>query len=238
MKQLIQPTVFLYHGITSKGLGLPSNRDVGIDMYDVSIETLETQIKWLNDKGFSIGKIERNLLSLEDKKKVIFTFDHGEMNNFTYAFPLLQKYHCHAYFFIIGEKVGKPGYMGWKELKEMHEAGMTIGSHSLTNEILTDLLETQMEEELLASKRYLEKNLNITVDSFSVPRGFCNERIIKKAHEIGYKNVFVLDKSSNIQSPCYERIAIKKKWDIHRFSREVEGKKLFFEKLGNLFYTC
>ncbi len=231
MKNQNYPIILMYHGITANGASLPENRVTGAELYDVTVESFEEQLQWLFDNGYFVGKSGLDSLSVPDEKKVILTFDDGEMNNCTQALSMLQKFQHTAYFFIIGKNVRKPGYMGWAELRKMHEAGMTIGSHGLTHEILTNLLDTQVEEELLASKRYLERNLNIPIDALSIPRGFCNEKIIKMAREVGYNEIFVSDKPSNIHSPCHGRVAIKGTWALERFARAIEGKMSLSEKI-------
>ncbi|VAX37414.1 hypothetical protein MNBD_UNCLBAC01-930 [hydrothermal vent metagenome] len=222
----------MYQGITTKDSILLKNRETGAELYDVTVESFEEHLQWLHDNDYFTERPKLDSSSISVKKKVTLTFDDGEMNNFTHALNVLQKFEYSAYFFIIGEKIGKPGYMGWKELGKLHEAGMTLGSHGLSHEILTNLLDTQIEEELLASKKYLERNLNITVNSLSIPHGFCNEKIIRMAYETGYSKIFVSNKPINIQSSYLERIAVKNTWDLKRFQQALEGKIPFKEKVS------
>ena len=104
--------------------------------------------------------------------------------------------------------------MGWDELRELHDSGMVIGSHGFSHEILTNLLDTQIEEELKASKRYLEYNLKIPVDTLSIPRGFCNEKIIQMAYNVGYKVVFISGKPKVLKTLCFSRVGVKATWSL------------------------
>ena len=70
----------------------------------------------------------------------------------------------------IVKRIGKPGYMTWEQIKTLHEAGHIIGSHGLSHEILTNLNDIQIEEELAASKKTLERNLEIEVNTL-----FCEQ---------------------------------------------------------------
>jgi len=230
MNSFNQSPILMYHGITAPGVIVPPDREAGAELYDVSEEKFQKQMRWLQDNGYYAGTMSLDILSVPDSNKIILTFDDGEMNNFSQVLPILREAKFSAYFFIIGKRIGKPGYLGWNELRKMHEAGMVIGSHGLTHEILTRLLDTQVEEELLASKKYLERNLGIRVNTLSIPRGFCNEKIIRMAHKIGYTEVFVSDKFSGIQSPCYARIAVKGIWSLEYFVKAIKGQRSLMEK--------
>ena len=217
-----QQRVLMYHGIVSEWTALPREREAGAELYDVSVGHFQEQMEWLKANQFDVDLIKESSPIAEDVP-IILTFDDGEMNNYERALPVLKKYGFPAYFFVVSKRIGLRDYMGWDELRSMHEAGMVIGSHGFSHEILTNLLDTQIEEELRVSKRYLEKNLGIEIDSFSVPRGFCNERIIRMAYEAGYKHIFISDRPRVLKEPCLSRIAVKSNWTLKRFGQAVEG---------------
>ena len=160
------------------------------------------------------------------------------MNNFDQSFPTLKQHGFSAYFFIIAKCIGQPGYMGWDELRELRKAGMTIGSHGFSHEILTNLLDTQIEEELRASKKFLERNLEIEVDTFSVPRGFCDDNVIQKAYDAGYKRIFISDRPRKLQSDCYSRVAVKANWPLERFTQAINGSTPFNERVFGVFRSA
>lgn len=216
------PLILMYHSIIATPSDAPAQREEGADLYDVNTNTFKEQLAWLKKNGY------KSTFDTSQKKDghfhhVILTFDDGELNNLTRALPILEEAGFKAYFFIIGKRVGKPGYLNWADIQKLLNAGMIVGSHGLSHEILTNLLETQAYEELRASKVFLERNLNITVDSLSIPRGFCNNKIIGMAHQLGYKNIFISDKPKNLTQPCFSRLAVKGSWDIHRFAKGCRG---------------
>ncbi|MBF0504427.1 MAG: polysaccharide deacetylase family protein [Candidatus Omnitrophica bacterium] len=233
MNTITSPLVLMYHGIASTSMPFPEGREIGAELYDVTSDNFKAQIQWLKDQGYTAKLIEE--LSPGQGKTVIITFDDGEMSDFIHAFPVLKKLGWKAYFFIIVKRIGQKGYMGWEELKELTQAGMVIGSHGLSHEILTNLLDSQMEEELLASKKNLENNLNIKVDKLSIPRGFCNDKIIEAAHRLGYSQpVFISEKPEFLKTPCLSRIAIKSNWSLKRFEKAVCGQTPWIEKTGDI----
>ena len=224
----------MYHGIIAKGVTLPPEREVGAHLYDVSLENFTEHIDWLLENRYSIVKLENTPGAPMSGNKVILTFDDGVMNNFMNAFGVLRVRKLPAYFFIIVKRVGKEGYMGWEEIKKLHNGGMMIGSHGLTHEVLTNLNETQVEEELSVSKKTLERNLNIPIESLSIPRGFCNKTVIDIARQVGYKTIFVSDRPANIPaSEVISRIPVKGNWTLKRFKQAIAGETPFSEVVGS-----
>ena len=234
MNNISSPIVLMYHGILSDpSPTVPPNRGTGAELYYISLDHFKAQMKWLKDNGFAVTLVE-NLKSHIQVKPVIITFDDGEMNNFLDAMPVLNKFGWKAYFFVIIKRIGENGYMGWEELKELQKAGMIIGSHGLTHEILTNLLDSQMEEELRASKKNLEYNLGVPIDTLSIPRGFCNDKVIETAYSLGYKTVFISERPAGLKTECLSRIAVKSNWSLGRFDLALNGKTPITEIIGNV----
>ncbi len=213
------PLILMYHGITIENGTVSKLRDTGADIYDVSIENFRNQISWLKSRNYSMTTITDR--DENDEAQVILTFDDGELSNYEQALSILKEFNARAYFFIIVNRVGKEGYMSWDQIRKLHEAGMIIGSHGLSHEILTNLLDTQIEQELAASKRTIEKNLDILVEDISIPRGFCNNKIIQMAREVGYNNVFISNKPSRVTESCLTRVAVKRTWTMKRFEQAI-----------------
>ena len=228
-----QPIVLMYHGITNPLVALPEEREVGGELYDVPLEKFSAQMNYLKTNGYSV--IDANLPSLTtNSKNVIITFDDGELNNLTEALPVLKQLKFIAYFFIIAGRVGKKGYLGWNEVKALQKAGMIIGSHGLSHETLTNLTDTQIEQELQASKRTLEINLGTPIESLSIPRGFCDDKLIKHAYHFGYKTVFISDRPIDLKSSCLSRIAVKNNWTLKRFEAALTGEIPLSESIVDL----
>ena len=194
--------LLMYHSI-----GKVLNGEVGAGLYTVSEENFRKQIECLK--------------KLEDRDALI-TFDDGCSTNYKYAFPVLKEAGFKAYFFIIVSKVGTRGYMNWEQIKEIRDAGMIIGSHGMTHQILTELKDSEIDYELNVSKRFLEDNLGHPVTCLSIPRGFYNDKIIDKAKDAGYEAVFTSNKNDK-DGFRFGRIGVKANWDLKHFSRVVNN---------------
>jgi peptidoglycan/xylan/chitin deacetylase (PgdA/CDA1 family) len=224
--------VLMYHGIVNGTCALPDDRETGAELYDLPSKQFEHHMSLLKDKGYKIINVSTDP---HTANTIAITFDDGELNNFEVALPILKKFGYIAYFFIIVGRVGRKGYMSWEQIKKLHDEGMIIGSHGLSHQILTSLMESQIDEELRASKRTIEVNLNIPIDTLSIPRGFCNDALIQKAYELGYKTIFISDRPDDLKSHCLSRIAVKDNWTVKHLGHALSGKKTlrgtFFLKL-------
>lgn len=67
--------------------------------------------------------------------------------------------------------LGRELFMSWSDLRQMVAAGMSIGSHTHTHQILAQLSETEQRHELKLSKEILEERLRQPADSISYPVG-------------------------------------------------------------------
>jgi peptidoglycan/xylan/chitin deacetylase (PgdA/CDA1 family) len=158
----------------------------------VSPESFERQMKFLRDRRYNVIGLDKVVEYMQKKQKIpprtiAVTFDDGFYNNYEYAYPVLKRYHIPATFFIIVKMIGEPGYLGWKEIREMSDSGLvTIGSHSVSHIWMPAMGAVDLERELRSSKETLENALGRKVDAFCYPIGAHNDRIKKAAAEAGY----------------------------------------------------
>jgi|SaaInlStandDraft_4_1057021.scaffolds.fasta_scaffold04793_4 peptidoglycan/xylan/chitin deacetylase (PgdA/CDA1 family) len=121
--------------------------------------------------------------------ELAFSFDDGHCSDFDIVLPLLQEYGAQGTFFVTPNYVGKNGYMSWEQIKALGEAGMEIGSHSLSHPYMTTLSTEQLLIELKDSKAQIEQHTGKEIVSFAYPFGDCFARTHKVAKEVGYKNI-------------------------------------------------
>jgi len=80
--------------------------------------------------------------------------------------------------------------MSWAQLREMHAAGMEIGSHGVWHNMLAKLPGESMREEVEGSRRMLERKLEARVEVISYPVGGMDafdEQVVTTAQAAGYK---------------------------------------------------
>lgn len=116
-------------------------------------------------------------------KHFVLTFDDGYASVYRVAFPLLQKYGWRAVLFVApGEHASAredeclPVLFGremlrWREIREMHANGMSIGAHTLTHCDLTRVGPSQAECEIIESGKSIARALNAPCSLFAYPHG-------------------------------------------------------------------
>lgn len=155
-------------------------------------EVFDAEMKYLGDAGYhivSLGDLEnffRDGTPLPIHP-IVISFDDGWSDQYTYAFPILEKYHYTATFFVFTNPIGTKGFITWDELRAMQGAGMTIGSHSRSHPYLTRITDPKkLLNEIGGSKQVLEKQLGITIKEFAYPFGQYNASILAAVEQAGY----------------------------------------------------
>ena len=225
--------ILMYHGIVREADDIPDGREPGASLYDVREEDFREQMEYLHKNGYSVVRMGET--ALPGTQPVVLTFDDGEANNCLCAFPVLSEYGGPASFFVTVNRVGKKGYMNWKQLRGLLKRGMMIGSHSLNHRILTQINDDELYKELAESKRLLEEHLDGPVEALSVPRGFCNAQVVRMARQVGYRTVFVTDGKDEDGVFTFARTAVKADWPLKRFIAALHRETSVSEKI---FSTC
>jgi peptidoglycan/xylan/chitin deacetylase (PgdA/CDA1 family) len=81
----------------------------------------------------------------------------------------------------------KEKLMSWDEIKEMFNAGMEFGSHTLSHPLLVNYSREKMFNEIGDSKRALENILGSQVLCFTYPYGKFDEEAIKVVKKCKYQ---------------------------------------------------
>ena len=66
--------------------------------------------------------------------------------------------------------------MNWDQVREMHHAGISFGSHTMTHPVLSRLTPDALQQEVAESKCLIESRLDAVVEDFSFPFGRIAER--------------------------------------------------------------
>jgi len=155
------------------------------------------------------------------------TFDDGLISHYECVLPELRVRNFKGIFFMTAALIGTQGYMNRDQLKELLKNGHEIGSHGLTHRPLTYTSATVLWRELSESKKMIEKDLGIPVDCFSVPRGYCNPRVLRTAEKASYRLVFTSFGDVNRQDGrgprSIRRIAIKPATNVALFRSLIRG---------------
>jgi peptidoglycan/xylan/chitin deacetylase (PgdA/CDA1 family) len=152
--------------------------------FTVLPDSFAKQMSWLRASGFNIVSLDRLAEYCEagtiPKKTLAITFDDGYQDNYTNAFPILQRHGIPATIFITtGDLRGKKidslpplPKMSKAQLRSLHESGLVaIEPHSETHPKFGDISEDQIEREIRESKSYIDALLGKNCKHFAYPKG-------------------------------------------------------------------
>ncbi len=175
--------VLLYHGI---GAGDP----MAPDKYCLPLANFRAQLEWLRSQHFSALPPQAVADPLACGRAVVISFDDGMESDYRAAFPVLAESGFPATFFINTAEAGKSGRLGWSEMREMQQAGMSFQSHGHHHVDYSQVSSRAAGAELRLSRAMLEQNLGRRADCFSAPYGLLSDRLIRAAREAGFQFIF------------------------------------------------
>ncbi len=186
------------------------------------------------------------LHSAGGKPKLLLTFDDGLKNNL-YAAEILEKYDLQALFFIVPEfvesslkKEGKKYYLtnirpvvnpkfdkepedfeslSWLEIKRLVNAGHSIGSHTMSHLLNSDMEDYELNSEITESKKFIEEKVDVTIMDFCSPNNtaLSVSRRALQFIELNYKFHFTTYHGANDAKNIphqIKRINIESYWDL------------------------
>ena len=172
----------MYHSISEVPAGWPADLCVAPGVF-------EEHLQYLKEQGYNVVTAPQAVILLKSRQNVmntvIVTFDDGYENNYTEAFPLLKKYGFRGNFYIVGNDVGKEKnqdglkkYMSFDQIKEMHDQGMEIGSHSMSHDPLTSIKPELLPWEIYQPLNLFYQKMNFWISGIAFPNGAFNDAII------------------------------------------------------------
>lgn len=195
-KRLTSPTRILMYHAFGEGGGTRGR-------FVVSIGRLSRQIGWLRRLGFSPIGLEEYLACrrehrLPPARSVIVTIDDGYADVLSLAMPVLRAGEFPATVFVVSSRIG--GRNDWSQeedlrgralvsrsdIRDLVEAGLSIGAHTRTHPDLTGLTAFAARDEIAGSKHDLEEELGVPVRTFAHPYGARTPETERMAEEAGF----------------------------------------------------
>jgi peptidoglycan/xylan/chitin deacetylase (PgdA/CDA1 family) len=145
------------------------------------------QMCWLRSSGYEtidLHELPRSSAAAGNGcKRIVLTFDDGYRDFLTEAWPVLQQCGFSATVFLVTDRIQcqEPrrmegaDYLTWQDVRDLHDQGVSFGSHTVSHADLRSLGPEQIDYELGYSKELLEQKLGIHARSFSYPFPFPEE---------------------------------------------------------------
>ncbi len=219
-------SVLMYHSVSDNN-----------KFFTVSLKNFERQLKFLKNNNFNIISAEELKNIFEDKEKlkaktIFLTFDDGYDDNYFNVLSLIKKYNVNILIFIITDLIGEDGYLNWRQIFEMKKTGLVeFGCHTKSHLDLDKLSKTELEKEILESKKIIEKKIGEISFVFSYPKGKYNDLVVETVKIGGYDFTFIVKEGANsLESDTLKlpRLSIDSSTNWWQFLGKISG--LFFVK--------
>jgi peptidoglycan/xylan/chitin deacetylase (PgdA/CDA1 family)/ubiquinone/menaquinone biosynthesis C-methylase UbiE len=172
--------ILMYHRVAPTGLPETAR-------YRVTPESFEEQLRYLRNAGYYSISLEDWRTAMEKKRPlpgraVVITFDDGYVDFQRFAWPLLKRYGFSATVFIVAGLAGRINIwdsaykeeiplLGWKDIRQLQDEGVTFGSHSVSHPFLTVLSAEEVVREGARARAILGRELGVIIKAFAYPYG-------------------------------------------------------------------
>jgi len=164
---------------------------------NVRIEQFEAHLAEIRDGGYTVRPLAEIVAALRagrelPPKTIALTIDDAFLSVYEQAWPRLRQARLPFTLFVatrpIDEK--KPDFMSWTQLRELADAGVTIGAHTATHAHMPMLSDERNREEIKESSASYEAMLGKRPRLFAYPYGEYSLAVRRIAREAGFDAAF------------------------------------------------
>ena len=164
--------ILLYHRIDNLNTTNP---------YVIGIEDFRQHMQYLHDQGYhtiSITQLAEAINFGADlpEKPIVLSFDDGDLSVFNNAYPIMKELGFTGVAYLVGNYVGADGYMNVDQIQTLAKHGWEMGSHTQGHADLSQC--NKCAREIVDSKYYLAKKLDLEIESFAYPFGIKTDSAI------------------------------------------------------------
>ena len=176
--------ILMYHVLAEPAVGV-AYPDLFVRPADFT-----AQMRWLAQHGYHPVSLDtvwsawhgRGQLA---KRPIVLSFDDGYRSDVGVALPVLKSHGWSGVLNLALNSLG-PGGLRPRGIRRLIHAGWEIDAHSLTHRDLTALSATQLEREVLGSKREIHRLFHVPVDFFCYPAGRYDARVVAMVQRAGF----------------------------------------------------
>lgn len=172
-------------------------------------------------------------------QSVSITFDDGNLSDLTLALPELLKRDMQAAFFVCSGRIGLDHYLDGPALQELLQSGMEIGSHGVDHVNLRHTSQADLAREAGTSRKVLEDVCQRTVDTFAIPFGSYDRRVLGALRREKYRTVFTSDGGrASSQAWMQARQTLQFDWEDGQAIQKNLHKPALQDRVKRLLLKC
>lgn len=188
------PITLLYHDVT------PANADDSSGFagpeaarYKLTPDEFSRHLDAIGQRvnGPALTAVSRDDLLRATNDSWLITFDDGGVSSLTEIAGRLEQRGWRGWFFVATDCIGTPGFCTRAEIRELHQRGHVIGSHSCSHpERISSCTRERLFDEWSRSRAVLSDIIGQPVTTASVPGGFYSREVARTAAASGIKILF------------------------------------------------
>jgi peptidoglycan/xylan/chitin deacetylase (PgdA/CDA1 family) len=194
------------------------------------------EISYHHDPIYSLhqDKLEELLKHIHvNSCNINLSFDDGHLSDYQLVLPMLKQLELPAIFFVIGKSI-QDDIAKRTQTKLIYDQGFLIGSHGYNHVDLRKLDDKTLDYELKFSKGLIEEIIQAKIDSFSLPMGLYDTRVIEKIKSIGYNKIYTTDGFSSYEEDLFQhRINVKRNTNLFFLMKALNQKNDLFQLILN-----
>lgn len=214
-----QISVIAYHSISESD-----------DFYSTNLSDFKDQIKKIRIKSKFIS-IAESLSVIDGREtkgnKTVLTIDDG-YEDILSILTFVKKNKIPVALFVLADathvdkkEIGNSHkFLSANQIKSLRKQGWIIGCHSSTHRNFNKLSKKQIIEEVITSKKVLEKKLGFKIEYFAYPKGDYTNDVLKAVEKAGYTAAFSTQPGSvkkGISKLTIPRTVINKSYSLNDF---------------------
>lgn len=164
---------------------------------NIRIEQFEAHIAELARGPYTVLPVPEIVAALRDGRElpdrtVGITIDDAYRSIFTEAWPRLRAAGLAFTVFVATDPVdrGLPGYLSWAQIRQMKEAGVTIGAHTASHPHMPDRGAAENRGEIARSLARFEAELGERPELFAYPYGETSAAVREVVGTFGFDAAF------------------------------------------------
>lgn len=177
MQALIQTMERLLN-LTFHGIGTPARE---LEPGEADVWVSHERFEAVLDRAAALGGVR-------------ITFDDGNQSDLEHALPALSRRSLTATFFVVAGRLGEPEFLDGDDVRELRDAGMTIGCHGMHHRPWRTLDDAELERELVDARGMLQEVVGGPVTQAACPFGSYNRRVLRALRRSGYAEVHTSDR--------------------------------------------
>lgn len=205
--------VLMYHDVYVKDAANSGFQNGSAFGYKISVKDFEEQVAECSKHG----------------NEVIFTFDDGGISFYEVIAPILEKYGQKGVFFISTQYIDTDKFLSRKQVKEIHDRGHIIGSHSNSHPMdMAKMSQNEIFHEWQESLRILSDICGCPIVVASIPNGVDSMMVKEMALKAGIQKLYT--SNPTVKGKIYKnkmriigRYVVREGMDLQSVSRIVES---------------